>query len=78
MQHNARQAFVTIGVDVQADAIEFSGCCASCGSAMPAPRRSVLTQILLPEFRPDLAIQVIQRLEKHIEELEATLAEART
>jgi len=57
--------------------VEVSGCCASCGAAMPAACREKLTDILLPEFRPDLAIQVIQRLEKHIEELQATLAEAR-
>ena len=56
--------------------IEFIGHCASCGAAMPSPRRPLLTQILSPEFRPDLALQVIARLENHIAELQQTLAEA--
>lgn len=52
--------------------------CASCGAAMPPPRRPLLTQILSPEFRPDLALQVIARLEKQIDELERSLAEVRS
>ena len=54
--------------------IDFNGCCASCRAAMPAPRRPALTHMLSPEFRPDLALQIIARLEKHITELEQTLA----
>jgi hypothetical protein len=41
-------------------------------------RRQLLTQMLSPEFRPDLALQVIARLEKQIDELERSLAEARS
>ena len=58
--------------------IEFMGHCASCGAAMPAPRRPLLTQMLSPEFRPDLAIQIIGRLEKQVADLEQSLDEARS
>jgi hypothetical protein len=53
-------------------------CATASGAAMPAPRRPLLTQILSPEFRPDLALQVIARLDARIAELEQTLAEARS
>jgi hypothetical protein len=53
-------------------------CATSSGAAMPAHRRPLLTQIMSPEFRPDLALQVIARLEKQIDELERSLAEARS
>lgn len=52
-------------------------CATASGAAMPA-RRPLLTQLLSPEFRPDLALQVIARLEKQIDELERSLAEARS
>lgn len=53
--------------------IEIEAHCASCGAAMPK-RRPVLTQILSPEFRPDLALQIIARLVNHVAELEQRLA----
>jgi hypothetical protein len=52
-------------------------CGRTVGEMTPA-RRPLITQILSPEFRPDLALQVIARLENHIDELERTLAEARS
>jgi hypothetical protein len=57
--------------------IEFLGHCASCGAAMPSTRaqpRPLLTQILSPEVRPDLALKLIASLHNHIAELEQTLA----
>jgi hypothetical protein len=47
--------------------------CAACGAGMPVRHRPLLTQILSPEFRPDLALKLIASLENHIAELEQTL-----
>ena len=50
-------------------------CASGTGAAMPMPRRPLLTQIVSPEFRPDLALKVIASLEAHIAELEQTLCD---
>jgi hypothetical protein len=59
-----------------ADEHRCCSCATGTGAAMPSPpRRSMLTQIVSPEFRPDLALKVIASLENHIAELEQTLCD---
>lgn len=75
---NIFEAFINniTGRDITADAVRVSFAARDAG--IPARRRPLLTQMMSPEFRPDLALAIIARLEAQIDELERSLAEARS
>lgn len=57
---------IAIGIDVQGQRIEVS---------VPPGCRSVLAEILLPDASPQRALEIINNLEKRVDELTATFSE---